>query len=84
MVFLFGSFLKGGSENANDVDLAVVILKDMEPSDRTLFWMDNHSKWKKDLSEKIRKPVDLQLYEPGHSSQLRKYLLEASKLIYAA
>lgn len=83
MVFLFGSVLKKGFEAANDVDLAVVVIKDMVESERTLLWMDNHSKWEKELTDKIGKRVDLQLYEPGTSVELPKYLLNTSKLIYA-
>ncbi len=83
LIFLFGSCVRNKADSAKDIDLAVVILKDMAESDRIQFWIDNHSRWEIELTDKIGKQVDLELYEPGVTKKLRDYLIESSKLIYA-
>jgi len=83
LVFLFGSYLKGTPEEASDIDLAVIPLTDMGIDERTEFWQSNRPKWEKKLTERLGKEVDLELYEPGISTNLREYLLESSRLIYA-
>lgn len=79
-IYLFGSYLKGTSSEDSDLDIAVEFL---EPYDEFL-WYDFSDEWQSCLTENIGIKVQLELYEGERTPHLKKYLEEASMVIYDA
>ena len=81
-IYFFGSRLKNIARSDSDVDIALEFLDSEIKHQQILLWFDNHDKWEQELSNLLGVEADLELYENDKSPKLKKYLDEASKIIY--
>lgn len=83
-IYLFGSWVKGTVKNDSDLDIAIEFIDQMSNLDRDFLWFDFHDKWQNYLTKEIGLPIQLELYEGDRSPHLKKYLKEASILLYSS
>ena len=81
-IYFFGSRLKNIARSDSDVDIALEFLDSEIKHQQILLWFDNHDKWEQELSNLLGVEADLELYENDKSPKLKKYLDEASEIIY--
>ena len=79
-IYLFGSWAKGTGKDDSDLDIAMSFLEPISD----FVWYDFHDKWQNYLTKEIGLPVQLELYEGDRSPHLKKYLDEASIILYSS